>query len=220
MFSIFNKLKKRKQHEYNILSQQTQKLDENILTHIEIRQKDTVIDCGASIGDVTDVVASTGATVYSFEANPITFSYLEKRFKNYPNVTCFNKAVSTQQGKTSFFLHEDFDGSEEKLHSANGSSLLHFKSNVNTKAPVEVETLDLCEFLKSLKRKVRLLKIDIEGAEVDVLNKLIDSGMYKKVELILVETHEQKIPELRTPTEIIRKKIEKLNIKNINLEWH
>ena len=84
---------------------------------------------------------------------------------------------------------------------------------------IDIEVIDLVQFISNLSRPVRLLKIDIEGAECEVLHALIDSGLSKNISSIVVETHEIKIPRLRGPIKILKEKINKYGIRNINLNW-
>jgi FkbM family methyltransferase len=55
--------------------------------------------------------------------------------------------------------------------------LLEFKSNVNKDKFVDVEIIDLIEFIGSLNQKVKLLKMDVEGVECKILKKLIDTDL-------------------------------------------
>ena len=61
--------------------------------------------------------------------------------------------------------------------------------------------------------------MDIEGAEVEVLEKLIESGAIAKVRLALVETHDHKIPELREATDRLRATIDERGLSHIRLDW-
>ena len=61
--------------------------------------------------------------------------------------------------------------------------------------------------------------MDIEGSEIDVVNKLIDDKTYKLIDELLVETHEKKIPTLYKSTNLLRQKIKTQKISNINLNW-
>lgn len=197
----------------------TGKLDETFLKTLELPPGSVVVDCGASIGDTIEVFLEKGAVVHAFEPNPAAVAHLKERFADAKDLTLYQKAVSDKNATASFFLHEDLG--PETLKTANGSSLLDFKGNVDTAAPVEVETIDLAEFLQSLDTKVTVLKIDIEGAELEVVNRLLDTGAYDVAEQILVETHERKIPELAERTEALRKRIADLGLtERINLEWH
>ena len=186
-----------------------------------LRAGDIAIDCGASVGDVTARMSEQGATVYAFEPNPITFRQLQARFKDTPGVTCFNQGVLDRNTQLPFYFHEDIDPAREDnlLVKANGSSLLSFKGNVSQKNFVEVDVIDLSEFIRQLNRPVKILKIDVEGVEYEILNKLIDTGAYRGIEQILVETHEKKIPELRSKHTALIERIAASDIENINLNW-
>ena len=88
-----------------------------------------------------------------------------------------------------------------------GSSLLSSKPNVNINKSVETEVIDLANFINNIDKKIKILKVDIEGMECDLLNHLIETNAINNIELVLVETHDHKIPELIEPTLQLRKKI-------------
>ena len=149
----------------------------------------------------------------------MAFARLSERFSDVPALTCFQKAVSIADGTATFYPHEHLI--EDPFSTANGSSLLDFKGNVSTANGYTVDTIDLAAYIKGIGRKVKLLKMDIEGAEIEVMNRLLDEHALGDVEHVLVETHERKIPELREPTDALRQRIvdEGLNHK-ISLDWH
>jgi len=66
---------------------------------------------------------------------------------------------------------------------------------------------------------VRLLKIDIEGAEVPLLEALLDHPALEKVDMIFCETHENRLPALAARTEALRKRVAGLARPKINLDW-
>jgi len=175
------------------------------------------IDCGANVGEVTGKMAKNGATVYAFEPNPYAFAQLARKFAKDDNVVCINKAVLDRNTKVKLFFHEKSD--QDEVYWSTGSSILDFKTNVDTNKSCEVEAIDLVEFIKDLNRFVDVLKIDVEGAECPIINKIIDSGIYRNIGTILVETHDDKIPELAAETEVLRKKISAMRIGNIVLDW-
>ena len=77
----------------------------------------------------------------------------------------------------------------------------------------------ISNFIKNLNQPVKIIKIDVEGTEADVLNDLFDSGLIYEIEHILVETHEKKVPSSREPLRLLRERIEKENLKNVHLDW-
>jgi len=182
-----------------------------------IKKGSCCIDCGANIGDITSRMVDKGAEVYSFEPNPHAFSELLKRFKDNETVHCINKGVWDKNGSFKLYLHQNSDESEVKW--STGSSLLGCKGNIRKDKYVDVEIIDLIEFIKNLNRRIALLKIDVEGAECEILDRIISEDVYKEIDRIVVETHDHKVPELKKSTDLIRKMIRDKNIDNISLDW-
>jgi FkbM family methyltransferase len=178
---------------------------------------DLAIDCGANVGLVTERMAARGAIVHAFEPNPYAYAELTRRFAGNPSVLCHPQGVWHANSTLKLFLHEN--AAADQVAWSTGSSLLSFKNNVSAESFHEVQVIDLLEFINALARPVRLLKIDVEGAECEILEAFIARRFHEKVELTLVETHERKIPQLRERTEAIRRSIRALGIHNINLDW-
>src|SRR3546814_3462131 len=82
-----------------------------------------------------------------------------------------------------------------------------------------VEAVDFAAFLEAMDRPVALLKMDIEGAEVAVLERLLERGLHDRIERAFVEVHDRKIPELVEPTNRLRQKLHDLPVPHINLSW-
>jgi hypothetical protein len=54
---------------------------------------------------------------------------------------------------------------------------------------------------------VKVVKIDVEGAECPIVNRLIDTGAIERTETVLVELHDRHIPELRRDYEALRERL-------------
>lgn len=188
-----------------------------ILEKVPLGREDIALDCGANVGDMTAILARSGAEVHAFEPNPHAFKVLSERFGELSNVHCHNAAVGTKVGRISLYLHQNSEQNEVLW--SNGSSLLADKPNVSPERSVEVEVVDLAEFLRSLPKPAKLLKIDIEGAEVEVLNHLIGEGCLERAEIIFVETHDAKIPSLAGPTAALRRRLQETKHPRIHLDW-
>lgn len=178
---------------------------------------DIAIDCGANVGNITEKMAMRGAIVYAFEPNPHAYNILTKRFSNMPNVHCINKAVWDKTGTFKLYLHKNSESNPIRWSA--GSSLAKDKGNISINDYVDVEVINLAEFISTLIKPITLLKIDIEGAECEVLHQLIEKRIAETITSILVETHEAKIPSLRKSMNDIRKKIKDNHLTNINLNW-
>ena len=84
----------------------------------------------------------------------------------------------------------------------------------------EVECIDLASFIRELGRPVTLLKMDIEGAEVSVLNRMIDTGAIDEVQLAIVETHERFSEELAAATNALRERLSAAGMdRKVRLDW-
>lgn len=184
---------------------------------ITIGSGDVLIDCGANVGDVTSSFARTGATVYAFEPDPLCFSVLRKRFSLTPNVTCFHKGVMDRNCSlvlNSLNAHDRWDDLESTVAS---SFVQEGRSGARQ---TEVECIDLSEFVASLRKPVRVLKIDIEGAEIAVVNRLIDTRAMDMIDLAIVETHETQQPDLLEATNALRDRINTSGYQaKFRLDW-
>ena len=182
----------------------------------ELRKGDVAIDCGANVGLITTLMANTGAEVHAFEPDPAAFAALKKSVHNRSNVQCHNLAVSDSDGLMKLYFRGERN--EDPLMYSVGSTLVASKCDVDQTTFAEVRVIRLSQFLKQFTR-IRILKLDIEGAECDVLEDLIRERVFDRIDLTLVETHEEWIPETIPRLTRIRALIDELNIKNVYLNW-
>jgi len=179
---------------------------------------DTIIlDCVANDGKVAQLFARTGAEVYAFEPDPVAYRLLQKRLGDQKKVHCLQKAVWTEHATLDLYLYPRHDHGRADFTVS--SSLVKEKCNVSDQYKVEVQAVDLIAFIKNLDKKVAILKMDVEGAEIKILERLIAEEVYKWVGLILVETHETKIHQQQAPLRAIKASIARQNITNIKLNW-
>lgn len=183
---------------YRLLKQ----LPIEIQSSIAELDKDSVcVDCGANVGKVSHLFASYGATVYSFEPNPFAYAELTKESILYPTIQPIQKAVGVSSGKVNLYFHDN-SASDPVLYSQ-GSSLLVSKPNVNEDGHAEVETQNLSEFLSTIKC-VDILKIDVEGYEVELIPHLIESNALNNVKHVFIETHDHKWTDLKVKSDKMR----------------
>ena len=123
------------------------------------------IDVGSHIGKYTVRVArdlrGTGRVI-SIEPEPHNFSLLEQNIalNNLHNVSIFKGACSAEDGQTTLYI----DGTATTLHS------IHNNPGLRKTTQCIVSTWKLDTLLKTLGiNRVDLIKIDTEGAELDVL---------------------------------------------------
>lgn len=144
-----------------------------------------IFDCGANVGTSCAFFKSIypESRITAFEPNPNIVDYLKRNIRNnsLENIEVIEKAV---------WINDD--GIELGLDNADASSI-HLEKN-----KTKVETIRLKNFLER-EQKVDMLKIDIEGAEVEVLNDCRDS--LNNVQNLFIEYHsyfnrQQKLSEI------------------------
>ncbi len=184
----------------------------------DIRPGEAALDCGAHTGRVTAVLAARGAEVYAFEPNPHAFAVLQARFAHEREVHCLEQAVAVADGNAPLYLHAR--SAEDPVARAAGSSLLATKGNVDPNTSVHVETVDLDGFLAGLGRPVALLKLDIEGMELPVLRRLVETGRIESIRHVLVEMHDRAAGGGRTSEgAAVRALLEGPRYGHVRLDW-
>jgi FkbM family methyltransferase len=181
-----------------------------------LSEGDVAIDCGANVGIYSKRMAEPGATVYAFEPNPAAYAALVENTARWQNVKTFQAAVTTEAGRVRLYLHQW--AADDPLRWSTGSSLVAGKKNVGGEF-VEVEGIPLARFIRQLGRRVRLLKMDVEGAEVAILNQILDEGLHEVIDQAFVEVHDRKIPELAGPTQRLRERLAAAGATHFRLDW-
>lgn len=185
----------------------------------ELSPGDLAIDCGANVGHFTRIMASQGATVHAFEPDPHAFSRLQSNTSEFSNVILHNAAVGTHNTTTNLYRRGSFNQKPDRASIS--SSLFESKSNVDPNNSVEIEQIDFVSFLESLDQDVSILKMDIEGSEVALLEKLLEQDALDKCKRVFVETHEDRIPELAERTLKLKKSANSNKYKDkLFLDWH
>ena len=175
------------------------------------------VDCGANVGRVSALLAARGADVYAFEPNPHVFEALARRFAENPRVHCLQKAVAATAGTARLYLQVEAAGNQ--LTWSVGSSLLAAKPNVDPEAFVDVETVDLDAFLAGLRQDIDLLKLDVEGTEIEILERLLESGRLAAIDHVLVEMHDRRIPGLEQRGAALRARLDTPAYRHVYLDW-
>lgn len=176
-----------------------------------------VIDLGANQGVYTELLAGTGAQVYAFEPEPWCFSQLEKRVGTLNNVTLINAAAMLDDGVVKMRRNPDFENNpgDESL----GTSVVEWTPTLDTGSFFEAKCIDFIRFVRELGKPVDLLKMDIEGGEVPLLETLLDCSEIELIRSAFIETHEVNMPELRKRLRDIRERIQARHNLDFDLDW-
>lgn len=170
-----------------------------------LRPGDLAIDAGANVGDVTSQMRALGAEVHAFEPNSTAFAALADRFGADEKVHLHHAAVGAADGEGMLHLHES--AADDPLVYSTGSSMCADKANVRRETGERVAVVDLARFVLELDRSVAMLKLDVEGLEAEVLERMLDTGAIDRVRLTLAESHEKKVPSVRAPLERVRARL-------------
>lgn len=173
-----------------------------------LKPKDLVLDCGANVGTISALLAQTGANVLAYEPDPFAFSELRKTCKDLPNVTLHNAAVGVTAGSIRLMRSSNFD--ENPAGASVKSTIIPGGRMIDEREGVEVSLLcfpDIVRELTSKGAEIALIKMDIEGAELDILEALETQGLFDSIQCLVVETHERKFKALRPRYRALRQRL-------------
>lgn len=125
------------------------------------------IDVGANYGTYSILFARSFKKVLSFEAHPVTFKMLEQNTLHMPNIKVSPKAISCSIGKVIINEYPYNHSGRATLENAHWVGTHKQKSY-----PIQSTTLE--NQYKGIKSRIGLIKIDVEGHELEVLQ-----GAYK-----------------------------------------
>jgi FkbM family methyltransferase len=131
---------------------------------ILVKPGDVIVDAGANIGLISIFCAykvGEKGLVLSFEPHPETFPILEKNvaLNHLSNIKAINKALGSENGNAKIYSNLQVN--------RGAASLVEFLED-SPAFDIKVETLDGVVMQNSIK-KINLLKIDVEGFEMEVL---------------------------------------------------
>jgi len=153
------------------------------------------VDCGANTCTVLRgfLAKFPDFEFFAFEPQPALQHEAEKVIRDHPatKITFIGKAVWIRDEQLSFFLATSWAGNYR-----GGSTLLRGHTDnacqVDYNHPVQVEAFDFSRWLASnfTERDYVIIKMDIEGAEYEVLEKMIQDGTLQLVNELHVEFHQ------------------------------
>lgn len=165
----------------------------------KLEEYDIIIEIGANVGIFTAFFASAIATnqrcrrIYAFEPSRAAYQRLLSNITiNSADVQTFNMAIGKETRLANFY--------EPKGHLTNGSLRLEFANvfaqDVRVNQTVVFDGNELASIIKDTDRC--LIKIDVEGAEKEVLQSLENVITTKKPDLVIevLNTFQEELNEL------------------------
>ncbi len=187
------------------------------------------IDCGTNLGQgYTFFKQYFTPKIYDailIEPNPNCMAIVKKNFSNQSHITFMENAAWVNTEKLNFFgLVEDNRGKT----SDGGSVLTNHNATfyeANKEQSIEVKALSLAELIKE-KSKVYsqiIIKMDIESAEYEVLQDLINTKASEHISYMYIEFHSQYFAEneIKKYKDLEIQLIKNLKEENVGVSlWH
>ena len=151
-----------------------QKGDSKFHKRYDLNSNSIFFDVGGFDGEFTDkILLEFDCNSYIFEPHPFYYQKLIDKYKSKKNVRIFNYGLG---GSTeSLYLTDSGAGSEV----------------TKEKTDIKISIKDITEVIKDFDiEKIDLLKLNIEGSEYDLLEKLIKSGLISTIDKLQIQFHE------------------------------
>lgn len=151
-------------------------------------------------------MAKTGAEVHVFEPDSRNYSVLLKRISSLKsegveNIVLRNAAVAGYDGEAIMYRPGHYDA--KSMLGTDGCTILSESRNIGFNVASTVRVVGFARFLLDLPKPVKLVKLDIEGAEWGVLEAL-ENRAFNRFEYMFVETHEWLFPKFQQKTDEMR----------------
>lgn len=154
-----------------------------VLKEMALVEGDYFIDCGAFKGEEIEVLQPLGVEVLSFEPHPKRAAQLKERWANTDNVEIRDQAVAAKDGALKLYESSLFESGSSTVESKVGLHGVGF----------EVEAVRLADVVRE--RVPKVLKLDIEGAEWEVLDDLLNEGLLADIQHVYVEDHANRVSD-------------------------
>jgi|SRR5918994_1770382 FkbM family methyltransferase len=189
--------------------------EDHIIEHFTPKQGDVVVDIGAHMGRYTIIGAKrvgTKGKIVAIEANPSNFEMLNRNIKlnRLTNIISLNNAVYSKETKIKLYLP-----GEELGDTIYNTIVSDRAKNEDKFVEVSANTLDYLLQSKGIEQEqVNWIKIDVEGAEFEVLKGATNILSNSKDIALLIEIH-----NLKDSTNLYRPIIEFLKLYNFKIEF-
>lgn len=154
-----------------------------------------IIDCGSNIGMSTIYFKFLypNSKIIGFEPGQETFRVLHSNITNnhLTSAEIINAAVTNYDGEIDFF----YDSNNV------GSLRMSTKRERMPKQCKKIRAVRLSNYINS---EIDFLKLDVEGAELDVIEDIINSGKISYIKQMIIEYHHHLIPGVDEFSRLLR----------------
>lgn len=174
-------------------------VDDKLRTTFELKKSSVAFDIGGFQGDWTDAIQlKYGCTIHVFEPCKSYAAAIAKRFEVAPGVTVHPYGLS------------DSDGEIELHILGEGTSAYRGNGQIE-----RAKMRDICGVLSELKLdRIDVVKVNIEGGEYPLLERMIQTGLISRISFLLVQFHNIDRDSPRKH-ELLRQQLELTH----NLDW-
>jgi FkbM family methyltransferase len=188
--------------------------EDEIIEHFTPKQGDIVVDIGAHIGRYTIIASKRvdmNGKVVAIEAHPGNFEMLNRNIQlnQLTNTISLNHVVYSKETKLKLY-----SPGQESGHTIYNTIISDRATNEEKFVKVNANTLDYILQSKGIKQEVNWIKIDVEGAEFEVLKGATNVLSKSNDIALLIEIH-----NLKDNTNLYRPIVEFLNFYNFNIEF-
>ncbi|MFA5832073.1 MAG: FkbM family methyltransferase [Bacteroidota bacterium] len=145
-----------------------------------------IFDIGSNQGEYVKLVMKNllieDYSLHCFEPGPDTFNLLVKNVKDIKNIKLNNIGISKEKGEASLYFNKSGSG----LASLSKRRLDHFGIDFNKTEKIKLDTIDNYCFENTVNH-IHLLKIDIEGHELDALLGACKMFEKKQIDIVTFE---------------------------------
>lgn len=146
--------------------------DEILLTKYPLNSESIVVDIGGYTGYFSDkIVDLYNPHITILEPVKKFYKILKNKYANNKKVEIYNYGLSNKNSQQKIYLSDD------------GTSLIKKSDKTET-----IKLIDATTFFRKFK-SIDLLSINIEGAEYEVLERLLETRLIKKIKFLQVQFH-------------------------------
>ena len=147
-----------------------------------------IIDVGANSGQFSKVASYfyPEARIDAFEPLPNLYSKIKKTFQNKKNIRTHNVALGNENG-TIMFNKNNYGHISSILEISSTNKHYPKQKNDLNQIIVDIKTLDTLDLIKNKTKGNALLKLDVQGYELEVLKGAVET--IKNIDYIVIEAN-------------------------------